>query len=177
MNFNKAMLRAMLHSPVRNYAIPGLTSWLVGNPSPAGTVRFFECSRDHQENITPHSHRFNFQCWVIAGEVRNRVWTAALYGDQFTHTNLVYEGDIGQYRKVRIGVSRYLYHEDTYKSGEWYSMESKQIHSIQFTKGAQVLFLEGPTVDNQSTILEPFVDGQDVPTFKVEPWMFQRGAA
>ena len=61
-NFSIEALLRMKHSPVRNYAIPGLTSSLIGSPSPNGTVRIFECSREHQEPIIPHSHRFSFQC-------------------------------------------------------------------------------------------------------------------
>jgi hypothetical protein len=76
-DFSIPALRAMAHSPVRNYAIPGLTSWLIGQPSPKGTMRLFESSRQHQEAITPHSHRFDFQCWVLEGFVVNRVWTRA----------------------------------------------------------------------------------------------------
>ena len=35
------LLKKMRHSPVRNYAVPGLTSWLVGEPGPNGCVRNF----------------------------------------------------------------------------------------------------------------------------------------
>ena len=174
---NKAMLRTMMHSPVRNYVVPGLTSWLIGEPSPKGTMRFFECSRDHQENITPHSHRFDFQCWVLAGRVRNKVWTPSYGGgDYFTRTNLIYGGAVGQYEKVRIGVCGWGFTETDYAKDDWYSMEAKEVHSIEFSKGAEVLFFEGPAIAGQSMILEPWVDGEDVPTFEVKPWMFKRPA-
>ncbi len=40
-------LDAMKHSPIGNYGgIPGVTSWLVGQPSDQGLVRLMECSRD-----------------------------------------------------------------------------------------------------------------------------------
>lgn len=142
-------------------------------------MRLFECSRDHQENITPHSHRFDFQCWVLAGEVRNKHWGESLdvfdkSGDQFTVTDLVYQGDVGHYTRQRIGVARYLTTEKIYNTGDWYAMKADEIHSIRFSKGTEVLFCEGPTLTDTSTILEPFVDGLDVPTFQVAPWMFQR---
>jgi hypothetical protein len=169
------MLKAMMHSPVRNYAIPGLTSWLIGEPSPKGTMRLFECSRDHQEPITPHSHRFDFQCWVLQGSVRNRIWSASAFdGDAYTHTNLVYAGECGKYEKVRIGVGRFGFRDDHHGEDDWYAMTHDQIHSIYFAKGTQVLFFEGPTISDKSLILEPHVDGEDVPTFQVAPWMFKR---
>jgi hypothetical protein len=174
---NRKMLRQMMHSPVRNYVIPGLTSWLIGEPSPKGTMRFFECSRNHQESITPHSHRFDFQCWVLAGQVINRVWRGSLGGgDKYVHTDLVYGGEIGSYERVRIGVANYSFEDSIYQASQWYSMKAHEIHSIQFSAGTEVLFFEGPTILSKSTILEPWVDGDDIPTFKVEPWMFKRSA-
>jgi hypothetical protein len=175
---NLSMLKAMMHSPIRNYAIPGLTSWLIGEQSPNGTMRFFECSRHHQEPITPHSHRFDFQCWVLAGSVCNRVWTpTAFHGDEYTRTDVIYLGECGKYKKDRIGPCSYTFRDKTYGEGDWYSMTHDQIHSIYFSKGTQVLFFEGPTRSDRSLILEPHIDGEDVPTFKVEPWMFKQEAA
>jgi hypothetical protein len=109
-NFNIEMLLAMAHSPLRNYAIPGLTSSLIGQKSGTGCIRLFENSRDHQENITPHSHRFDFQCWVLAGHVVNRVWIKpnplrlpsnykfSEAHDFFEISELRYQGAPGQYK-------------------------------------------------------------------------------
>lgn len=44
-DFNVEMLLAMRHSPRHNYVVPGLTSWLIGQPAPTGTVRLFESHR------------------------------------------------------------------------------------------------------------------------------------
>jgi hypothetical protein len=173
-NFNIEYLLQMAHSPIRNYVIPGLTSYLIGSPSPAGTMRLFRCSRDHQENITPHSHRFDFQCWVLRGRVKNRIWSPKYSGDAFMHTNLVYEGDVGKYRKVEIGVANYGFEDFTFSAGECYSMKAKEVHSIYFAHGTDVLFFEGPMVSDQSMILEPRVDGETVNTFEVKPWMFRK---
>src|SRR5688572_7069582 len=99
-NFDVAALLKMAHSPIRNYAIPGLTSSLIGAPSPAGTVRLFQNSRDHQEPIVPHSHRFDFMCWVLAGAVRNRVWRRAMSYDKnadfYRSSRLIYGGKAGE---------------------------------------------------------------------------------
>lgn len=174
-------VECMKHSPVKNYGIPGLTSWLIGAPSEAGCVRLFECSRDHQEPITPHSHRFDFFCMVLAGEVKNIIWEKRKYWDTvigvddlYQASELEYMGDIGQYEKRADGAAQFRRTPTTYKAGENYSMKRDQIHSIFFSAGTKVLFFEGPQRSTSSEILEPFVDGELVPTFKVEPWMFKK---
>jgi hypothetical protein len=171
-NFDIAALMRMRHSPVRNYAIPGLTSWLIGEPSPRGTVRMFECSREHVEPISPHSHRFDFQSWVLRGTVRNRIWRSDTSADLYRQVRLKYDGDIGRYIHEPGSVSRWGFEDHVYNEGECYSMKYYQVHSIYFSRGAVVLFFEGPQVTEQSIALEPVVDGVAVPTFKVEPWMF-----
>lgn len=169
---NTNILKGMLHSPISNYAIPGLTSFLVGGES-HGKVRLFDCSRNHQEEIIPHSHRFDFQCLVVTGKVTNRIWTKNTNGDAFTVTSLVYDGAMGKYKSNELHVSLFGFCEMTHKAGEWYSMAAQEIHSIKFAKDTQVLFFEGPSIKDNSLILEPFVDGKTVKTFKVEPWMFE----
>lgn len=176
-NFDVAALRRLAHSPIRNYAIPGLTSSLIGGAG-HGCIRLFECSRDHQEEITPHSHRFDFQCWVLAGEVRNRIWNQAWsHGDHFLRSKLSYGGECGSYKKTEVGVERYEHVDTIYTAGDCYAMTARQIHSIHFSRGACVLFFEGPMRHDDSVILEPWVDGEVVPTFEVKPWMFKRPSA
>ena len=175
-NFRPEHLQLMAHSPVQNYVLPGLTSKLIGNPSENGTVRLFECSRDHQEEITPHSHRFAFMCWVLEGEVRNRVWLELSHGergDRFQLSTLTYGGDMGRYTMEEGKAGWWGYDDYHYQAGDCYSMLPHQIHSIHFARKTKVLFFEGPTISDTSVILEPVVDGKRIPTFKVEPWMFQ----
>ena len=178
--FDVDALIAMAHSPLRNYIVPGLDSYLIGNPSPAGTVRLFRCSRWHQESITPHSHRFNFQCWVLRGWVRQVLWEDASLcsylaeDDMYMRSVQKYLGVPGKYEISRVSSSRYLRAEETYQAGECYSMTHDEIHSIYFSKGAEVLFFEGPQVSDTSVFLEPVVNGEVIPTLKTEPWMFQR---
>lgn len=62
----------------------------------------------------------------------------------------------------------------TYKAGCTYSMTHDQIHSIRFDRDTQVLFFEGPQLTTQSRMLEPWVDGKVVPTFRTASWMFDR---
>lgn len=175
-----AFLDKMKHSPVRNYAIPGLTSWLIGAPTVHGCVRLFECSREHHEPITPHSHRFDFECVVLAGSVRNILWTPVAderRGDRYQSSRLIYRGGIGHYAIDKDGIDTYEGTAFAYRAGDSYSMKADEIHSIYFSRGAKVLFFEGPTIADESLILEPYVDGEVVSTFKVEPWMFKRGDA
>ncbi len=107
--FDLEMLKAMTHNKINNYVIPGLSSSLIGNTSRHGCARIFECSRDHREIITPHSHRFDFQALVLQGEVHNEIWTetSTVEGDLYACTDLVYNGEIGDYRKCESRTARY----------------------------------------------------------------------
>ena len=161
----------MRKNTVDNYILPGLSSSLIEN----GSVRMFECSRQHQEQVTPHSHRFEFACYVLAGEVKNRIWSTCEepYGDFFEVSMITYTGRIGHHSVVAKGRDFYNYNDSIYKKGDWYYMSADQIHSIQFSKGAMVLFFEGPSNDGPgSLIIEPVVDGIKIPTYKSEDWMF-----
>jgi hypothetical protein len=173
---NIEMLLEMRSSEIRNYAIPGVNSSLIS------TVRLFECSREHQEPITPHSHRFDFQCLVLSGMVRNRVWTNEIpigTGDPFILSELRYSGiGPGTYDGAEeLVIDNFDYKDRIYHPGDWYSMAAEEIHSIFFARNSKVLFFEGPTRTKISQILQPCVDGKVIPTFKVEPWMFERSAS
>lgn len=173
-------IRSMAHSALHNYAIPGLTSSLLGGAIRGGTVRLFECSRQHHESIIPHNHRFDFQCLVLAGRVKNTTWLPAEdddEGDEYAESVLTYEGEPGHYAIAARQVRRYQSMEEIHHAGQWYGMRAQEIHSIHFDRGTSVLFFEGPTISDTTTILEPFVNGERVPTFKVEDWMFQKGSA
>lgn len=172
-DFNLALLLKMKHSPVRNYALPGLTSWLIGNPGPNGVIRLFECERETVEHITPHSHRFDFQCWVLEGWVRNRIWRKGwTSGDWYTESAIT--GRMGEYTTTPGEAARYEFEDYTYAKDEWYGMTHRQVHSIYFGRDTKVLFFEGPEMVDSTTIIEPHAYGSRVPTFKTEPWMFRR---
>lgn len=53
-------------------------------------------------------------------------------------------------------------------------MTYNEIHSIQFTKSTYLLIYESEERSRTSKILQPHIDGETIPTFKVEPWMFRR---
>lgn len=172
---NIEMLIQMAHSPLHNYVLPGMTSYLMGEPN-NGTVRLFVNSRTQFEHITPHSHRFDFQCQVLRGEVINIVFTEKGdgKGDRYLSTKIIYGGEPGHYVRQKDGVENWVSCRHRYGQGDWYSMRHDEVHSIVFSPDAVVLFFEGPQVSDSSIILEPWVNGEAVPTFKTEPWMFKR---
>lgn len=178
MNANLDHLLAMRHSPVRNYAIPGLTSWLITEPTDKGCVRMFECERTHVEPITPHSHRFDFTAFVLQGQVTNRIWREdEADGDLYSVGLLPKKGAGPGHYMNAVGqkLRKFSFTDCAYGTGDSYMMRSHEIHSIYFTRGTIVLMIEGPDVDEKSYILEPIVDGQRIPLFRVEPWMFKKG--
>lgn len=166
----------MSHSKVKNYIVPGLYSSLLTPITENGCIRLFESSRDHQEAITPHSHRFDFSCLVLEGEVTNRVWKPCdeNSGDSFVVSGLSYLDEIGKYEKSTLHTGNFHFQDFKYKAGDWYSMIAEDIHSIYFGKGAKVLFFEGKSVCKSTVILEPFVDNNHIETFDIKPWMFKK---
>lgn len=173
---------AMRNSKVDHYAIPGLTSHLVGG-NLYGRVRLFEAKRYSYEFIAPHSHRFDFTCLVLKGRVNNMLFTEATHGE-FPNTDKFATGTLtrsqtegmGDYDHFEPGNhgTWYTATRNTYNEGDVYSMTRRQIHSIEFARDTQVLFFEGPETVMLSKVLEPWVDGERVPTFEVRPWMFKR---
>lgn len=152
-----------------NYILPGLTSSLLEN----GKVRLFTMSRQQNAAITPHSHRFDFQCLVLRGQVHNILWEQTEdEADLFAATTLTYEFEPGRYTLGDHKVARYKSTSTRYEPGDWYGQTYDQIHSIVFSHDALVLFFEGQMLTKEAVILEPYVGGKVLRTFKVEPWMF-----
>lgn len=180
-NFDKLLdtVSQMANSPVRNYIAPGLTSLLIGGKG-YGMVRMFDSERNTREFITPHSHRFSFTCLVLEGSVTNCVFTGQLTGaddDMFCKGELrIKDGGMGEYQYIPGDDWSYWRETKTaYIVGDTYSMKASEIHSIQFSKNAKVLFFEGPEELSYSYALEPWADGKRVPTFGTAPWMFEKG--
>lgn len=156
-------------STPQNCIIPGLQSlFLVG-----AKVRVLNMTCEQLQQITPHSHRFDFVCYVVRGAVINTIFTESYTGHHYCKTEiLLASGEMGDYAK---GVSTDGIYESSstrYGQGKWYSMKADEIHSITFSDDAIVLFIEGANKSPKSVVLEPIVDGHVVPIFKTEPWMF-----
>ncbi len=167
------ILNRLLHSPLHNYIVPGLTSWMIFDKGAEGKLRMFESTREQHEFITPHSHRFGFSAYVIEGSVLNTLWVQDEEGDPFMMTLAHYLEKPGDYRHEQLGVAKYVGKTTLYKEGAWYSMGADEIHSIRFARDTKVLFVEGRNVATASIYLEPVVDGEHIPTMKTEPWMFR----
>lgn len=165
------ILDEMKSNRVANYVIAGLDSYLITE----GKVRMFVNSRDHQDAITPHSHRFDFVCLVLNGTVQNKIWKRvknADEGDLFQESTLDYSGEIGKHAIIPGDQNYWVHSKYTYHAGSTYKMEHDQIHSIEFSKNAIVLFFEGPAKTNTSKIIEPVVDGRVIPTYQKQDYMF-----
>lgn len=171
-------IEAMKNNRLGNYITPGLSSHLIGGPN-HGKVRVFEASRDTTEFITPHSHRFDFTAVVLQGTAYNTIYTPV---SEKAHHDLWCCSSITQVCGLD-GILKFIHLRDetptcwwsnttTYPVGSTYSMHHKEIHSIKFSKGTKVLMFEGPQLQDHSQMLEPWVDGKLVPTFRTEHWMF-----
>jgi len=165
------ILTQMKGETVSNYVIAGLDSHLIAH----GKIRYFENARDHQDQITPHSHRFDFTCLVVAGQVANKVWAECgeFDGDLFESSTLQYMGEIGEHTTKREGRNFWRYSTFKYRIGQCYSMKADEVHSIQFGKGAKVLFFEGPEISDTSLIIEPVVNGEVIRTYRKLEYMFR----
>lgn len=166
-------IEKMKGSTLQNYVIAGLDSSLLNK----GCVRYFENSRDHQDAITPHSHRFGFTCLVLEGSVANHLWKQSYdynVGDLFQVSCLLYSGDVGVHEVMPLDNARYFRRvSTTYNAGETYNMSADDIHSINFSKGAKVLFFEEPSCTNKSYIIEPIVNGEVIRTYENKDYMFK----
>lgn len=165
------IIESMLGDKISNYIIPGLDSSLLSR----GTVRLFRSSREFAGEITPHNHRFDFACYVLSGRVINRIYSKDTGGDEFTQRELEYGGQPGEY--IVVGDAepqRFKFSDTDYREDDWYFMSSREFHSIYFSRGAKVLFFEGPTLRDRSEVLLPYVNDETIETMQCNmPWMFQ----
>lgn len=171
---------SMKNNTLANYIVAGLHSSLVGDQKDGGKVRLFETERKTHDSITPHSHRFDFACVVLRGSVENTLYRESsgpgndLYCrstiDQVCGTD-----GIRNYVHEREGFAR-TFERTTfeYMIGDVYYMAHDEIHSIVFSRNSKVLFFESPPVTTRGVMLEPWVNGKVVPTFKTEDWMFEK---
>lgn len=169
------------HSPIENYVVPGLTSYLIGLPAKDGSlVRLFHSAIEQEMFITPHSHRYDSHHTVLKGEVKNIIYTPPYNSEYFDEeldeyylSELIADEGLGEYVIKEVGPRKYRKIYSEYSAGESYAFSSTQIHSIKFGKNTYVLVVQGFTITDTSAILEPYIAGERVPTFTVEDWMFK----
>lgn len=174
------VIESMETSRIRNYIIPGLDSYLLGN----GKVRLFKSNRQFSGAVTPHSHRFDFACLVMRGCVRNRIYkqvspfdAETQEYDEFTVRTLALETNesFGEYDKAAPDIYAVPFTSRTteYVSGCWYTMKANEYHAIEFDRETDVLFFEGPQVSEYSKVLLPFIQGETIETMECDkPWMY-----
>jgi hypothetical protein len=170
-------IERMARSPIRNYVVPGITSWLIGaHHATAGCVRMLTCDREQVEHVTPHSHRFSFHAVVLAGSVRNRLWRRTWdgSGDFYSECSLAFGGEAGKYTLEEGERARWSWEDTVFAKGQGYGMAAHEVHSIYFARGTKLLIFEGCAEKTVTSILQPVAYDEVVPTFKVEPWMFRR---
>lgn len=168
-------IQPMRRSRLRNYIVPGLTSYLIGGET-TGKVRLFTAERPTRDMMTPHNHRFNFTCLVLSGWVRNTIYRPDGRGEAWCLSSIDQvcgANGIKKYTHTRETTPTFFKRDVTeYKPGDVYSMDDFEIHSIEFSQGTNVLFFEGPQLCNRSNMIEPWCDDMVVPTFKTADWMF-----
>lgn len=149
------IIESMQESPIHDYILSGVTSTLLTN----GKVRMFEANRYATELVWPHSHRYDLACYVLQGRVTNhiyqRVHDRVPHSDRFLMNSLEYAGVPGEYDIKPMAVADFVRTTTKYLVGEWYSMASTDIHSIEFSRGTKVLVFEGPQVSKESISLTP----------------------
>lgn len=161
---------------VSNYVIAGLDSYLLGK----GKVRLFKNSRNHQDSITPHSHRYSVTSIVLQGHVENHIWEACnkhnkQCGDLFQKSVIKPKAEaFSGFTKEEAGRDFYTKVTKIYSAGEVYFMDANTIHSINFSKGAIVLIIEGREVAESSVVLEPVVNGEVIKTLENKDYMFKQ---
>lgn len=160
-----------------NYVIPGLRSTLLSTTEAGGKMRLFEMTREQEYDITPHDHRYSFQCCVLAGSVRNRRYAVQSTLKEYAgYAALPYDHARHALNEDR---PRWLYahsKEETFGEGDWYSMRCGEFHSIRFAKGTRVLLIEEPEEAEESWCLLPLVGGTICNTFIWRDWMMTPNA-
>lgn len=173
---------ALAHDHVDNYVIPGLRSSMITDLGARGKVRLFQMTRHQCTTITPHSHRYDLQCTVLRGEVRNTTWhpsTIQDEGDLFKVSEQFLKkgmkpNSLCRYDTYERNTAPFYAEVQTFRELEDYWIAHGEIHSIEFSKGAVVLVVESETKADSSLFIEPVDRGVTIQTMKTEGWMFRR---
>lgn len=163
---------------LENYILPGMVSTMLATPARGGIVRLFEMTREQEYEVTPHDHRYNFQCCVLAGTVENRRYrTQSTEYDQYAgYVSLPYDPATHSLDESCPTYMHGQFTDEHFSEGDWYAMSKDEFHSIRFSKGAKVLFIEGPEQKKQSSCLVPYINGRICNTFIWRDWMMAEAA-
>lgn len=174
-NYAVHIIESMQSNGIKNYIAPGLNSFLIGDT--VGKVRMFHQTLPQEFYISPHNHRFDFCCYVLAGQVTNHYYKPT-YRANFGHKYRVGTYHLGTpthpWHLSDFKDEWFMRHDRKYITGEWYGMEANDFHSITFSLGARVLFFEGPMIRDVSQCLQPYSDDEVIPLFTVHDWMYKK---
>ena len=175
--FEQDFFEAFRDSTISNYVAPGLESVSLGR-SNGFHVRMFHMTAHQMMHITPHSHRFNLLSFVMAGEVEHHVYEKVAGGYEnrpiaYTLAILSQKGKFGEYETELYSNGMFFRYEAVHKAGGSYFLSADEYHSLIFSKGARVLVIEGPEV-NEPKILVPLVKGAACSTLFTADWMFKK---
>lgn len=186
-----AFLIQRKHSPIHNYIIPGLSSWLIDEPEEGVKLRMFIATRHPQEVIAPHNHRYDHRARVLIGEVVNTIWIPdGNLGDEFEKEILRYSSQTGIYvrsvgERSKWRPTAHVYGatqlpQRAYDRGgndyREYNLSAEAVHSIKFKRNTILLLEEQPDKVNESFLLNPVELGRTCNIGATQPWMFQREA-
>lgn len=169
------LLRALPRGKtLHNYIVPGLSSTALASFELGGMLRLFEMTRDQEYYVTPHNHRFNFLCLVLEGQVMNTTFSVReAHETNADHVTLIYDKNK---RGVRYNMDEMQYciasqHSEVHSKGDWYAMDHREYHSINFARHTKVLFIEQEPETEESRVLLPYVNGRICSTFLWADWM------
>jgi hypothetical protein len=162
---------------INNYIIPGLRSTLlVDRTTSGGRVRRFDMLREQEYFIVPHDHRYNFDCFVLDGGVTHYTYDLEkAQKENATHVIVPYDhADHAIDTEQPTWVKAYMCTE-SFRAGDRYSLSHADFHSVRFSSGASVLFIEGAQQKPGSSCLLPYSDGRICNTFLWDDWMMTEG--
>lgn len=165
---------------INNYIIPGVSSEILCETAVGGKIRIFKASRTQMQYVTPHSHRFNITTIVLQGWIRNTVFHHTSNpeeegAEEYQESVLTYDGVAGEYdcKKLKNKTEYYVAETVKYTQGQIYTMAHHNVHSIAFSKDAEVLIIESPQKEPKSIIIEPVINNKHIHIMEVKDWMFE----
>lgn len=175
--FEKDFFEAFQDSTISNYIAPGLESISLGQ-SNGFHVRMFHMTAHQMMHITPHSHRFNLLSFVLEGQVEHHVYEKVSDGYEnrpvaYNLAILSQKGKLGEYETEIYSNGMFRRYEAVYKTGGSYFLNADEYHSVIFSRGAKVLIVEGPEV-NEPKVLVPLVKNAVCSTLFTADWMFKK---
>jgi hypothetical protein len=129
----------------RNYHVKGF-DYICIKRSPVETVKLYFFDGDVSklpEVVSPHDHRYDFKTTVLAGGSQNMWFREAKYGKGEVFERFAYETPLnGGEGFIHVGQTRLeMSSRGTYRPGQTYGMDHREIHTIRMMENETVLCL------------------------------------